>query len=102
MTTSAVKEMNRVKDELLQTHFPGIRSSSVHCGYHRGRRHLIGPVILPDIVSIHHLHLHVIVEPKTVLRIFKYPAWLPLMWKSDKKVMSEIKMRKKPRMRVKT
>ena len=58
----------------------------------------MGPIILPDIVSVHHLHLHVIVEPKLVLRIFKYPAWFRFMWMSDKKVMAEMVKRRRPRM----
>ena len=90
-----------MKNELLKIHFPDILRSSVHCGYHRGRRHLIGPIILPDIVSIHHLHLHIIVEPTTALRVFKYPAWFPVMWKSEEKVMAEIEGRRVPKMKAK-
>ena len=101
VATCVVKEMNKVKDELLETHFSAMPRSSVHCGYHRGRRYLIEPVILSDIVSIHHLHLHIIVEPKIALRIFKYPGWFLFMWKSDKKVMVKIARRKVPRIRVK-
>lgn len=94
-----VKEMDRVKQELLRTHFPDAPRSSVHSGYHRGRRRLVGPVVLPDIVSVHHLHLHVIVEPRVVLRVFKYPAWLRFMWVSDERVMAETAGRERPRMR---
>lgn len=98
----AVQEMARVKEQLLRQHFPDAPRSSIHCGYHRGRRHFIGPIFLPDIVSIHHLHLHVIVEPRMNPRIFKYPAWFRFMWMSDEKVISQIvKSRKSSRMRIK-
>lgn len=46
-----------------------------------------GGVHWPDIVSVHHVHLHVIVEPRPLLWLFKYPPWLPLMWKSDDAVL---------------
>ena len=91
--------MNRIKKELLKKNFPDHSPKEIHSGYHRGRRGLIGPIILPDIVSIHHLHLHVIVEPRFVLRMFKYPIWLRLMWMSDERVMAEAAGRKRPRMK---
>ena len=94
-----VKEMNRIKKELLKTNFPNHSPKEIHSGYHRGRRGLFGPIILPDIVSVHHLHLHVIVEPRFVLRMFKYPSWLRLMWVSDERVMAEAAGRKRPRMK---
>ena len=98
---SKVKKLDEVKELLLKRHCPSVPRSSIHCGYHRGRRQLIGSIILPDIVSVHHLHLHVIVEPKTILRIFKYPTWFRFMWKSDEKVMAETVKREKPRMMLK-
>lgn len=54
--------------------------------------------MLPDIVSVHHLHLHVIVEPRLVLRVFKYPAWLRFMWVGDERVMGEVAARGRGRM----
>ena len=95
---SKVKKLDEVKELLLKRHCPAVPRSSIHCGYHRGRRQLIGPIILPDIVSVHHLHLHVIVEPNIFLKFFKYPAWFRFMWKSDEKVIAETIMRGKPRM----
>lgn len=91
--------MNRIKKKLLKKNFPDRSPDDIHSGYHRGRRHLFGPIILPDIVSIHHLHLHVIVEPRFVLKMFKYPVWLRLMWMSDERVMAEAAGRKWPRMK---
>lgn len=99
--TPLLKKLDEVKELLLKRHCPAVPRSSIHCGYHRGRRQLIGSIILPDIVSVHHLHLHVIVEPRTILRIFKYPTWLRFMWKSDEKVMAETVKREKPRMMLK-
>ncbi|GME33686.1 histidine triad-like motif-containing protein [Neofusicoccum parvum] len=86
-----VERLHHVKRKLLDEHCPGISPSSVHSGYHRGRRLMVGSIFWPDIVSVHHLHLHVIVEPRPVLRIFKYPLWLPLMWKSDEAVLREVR-----------
>lgn len=47
----------------------------------------------PDIVSVHHLHLHVIVEPGFWLWMFKYPRWLPLMWCEDWEVVERARGR---------
>lgn len=82
--------MDKVKCDLLQERYPDIPSSWIHSGYHRGRRPLIGSIFYPDIISIHHLHLHVIVRPKRMLLWLKYPPWLSLMWKSDDKVIREV------------
>ena len=95
---STVNKLDEVKELLLNKHYPNVLRSSIHCGYHRGRRHLVGPIFWPDIVSVHHLHLHVIVEPKAVLKFFKYPAWFRYMWISDKKVMAEMVKRRRLRM----
>lgn len=60
--------------------------SDVYTGYHRGHRALgglFGTFGWPDIVSIHHMHLHVIVQPYWYTPWFKYPFWLPIMWVSD-------------------
>lgn len=94
--------MDRVKEQLLKGNYPDVPRSAIHCGYHRGRRHLIGPIVLPDIVSVHHLHLHVIVQPRFILRIFKYPNWFRPMWVSDQRVMAQTRGRKEPRMAAKT
>lgn len=85
-----VQAMDRAKSHLIEEKCPSLSRSDVISGYHRGRRQLLGNIYYPDIISIHHLHLHVIVRPRLFLRIFKYPSWLPLMWKSDARVMQEI------------
>ncbi|KAI0802222.1 hypothetical protein GGR55DRAFT_666662 [Xylaria sp. FL0064] len=85
-----LQEMDRVKNQLINQHCPSIPRSAIISGYHRGRRPLVGKIYYPDIVSIHHLHLHVIVKPKFIMQLFKYPAWLPLMWKSDDRVMRAV------------
>ncbi|KAI0429960.1 hypothetical protein F5Y09DRAFT_308985 [Xylaria sp. FL1042] len=85
-----LQEMDRVKNQLINQHCLGIPRSAIISGYHRGRRPLIGKIYYPDIISIQHLHLHVIVRPRLFLQLFKYPTWLPLMWKSDARVMQEV------------
>lgn len=87
-----VQSMDEVKRSLIQERYPDIPPSSIHSGYHRGRRPMIGSFFYPDIISIHHLHLHVIVKPKRMLLWFKYPPWLRLMWKSDDRVLREVEM----------
>jgi len=82
--------MAAIKRRLVQRLCPDASPSAIHAGYHRGRRRLWGTVFYPDIVSIHHLHLHVIVRPRLADKMFKYPSWLPLMWKSDATVMKEV------------
>lgn len=90
--------MDDVKQDLLNERYPDTLPSEIHCGYHRGRRQIIGGIVLPDVVSIHHLHLHVIVRPRLMLWFFKYPFWLLAMWVSDEKLMRRLKGRKMPRM----
>ncbi|KAI5926856.1 hypothetical protein F4810DRAFT_653827 [Camillea tinctor] len=85
-----LQAMDRVKQHLLASHCPGVSPTDVHSGYHRGRRPLVAGIYYPDIVSIHHLHLHVIVKPRAWLRFFKYPGWLPLMWRSDVAVLRRV------------
>ncbi|OTB00446.1 hypothetical protein M426DRAFT_26587 [Hypoxylon sp. CI-4A] len=79
-----------LKKRLLRENCPTVSSANVHTGFHRGRRILIGGFYWPDIVSIHHLHMHVIVEPRFWLKFAKYPPWLPLMWKSEEQVEQEL------------
>jgi hypothetical protein len=84
--------MNAAKVHLLEKYCPDlIGSPNIAAGYHRGRRPFLGTIYYPDIVSVHHLHLHVIVQPHLLKRLFKYPPWLPLLWKSDTAVMRQAK-----------
>ncbi|KAL7906989.1 hypothetical protein GGI35DRAFT_457430 [Trichoderma velutinum] len=85
-----LQSMDELKRRLLNKHYADVPLSEIHSGYHRGRRHLIWKIFYPDIISIHHLHLHVIVQPQPLLKWLKYPPWLPLMWKSDEKVLQEV------------
>ncbi|KAM0518969.1 hypothetical protein ACHAPE_003960 [Trichoderma viride] len=87
-----LQRMDEVKRQLIQERCPNIPPSWIHSGYHRGRRPLLGSLFYPDIISIHHLHLHVIVKPRRMLLWFKYPPWLRLMWKSDTRVLREVEM----------
>ncbi|KAI0139476.1 HIT-like protein [Hypoxylon sp. NC0597] len=90
-----VQSMIRLKEQLLEKHCSTVSPADVHTGFHRGRRIFFRKVYWPDIVSIHHLHMHVIVEPRFWLKFFKYPSWLPLMWKSEKQVERELNERTK-------
>jgi hypothetical protein len=90
MSQNVVQAMDGVKHRLLESQCPDLPSSDIHSGYHRGRRPLLGDIFYPDIISIHHLHLHVIVRPYLFGWIFRYPVWLSLMWKSDAQVLREI------------
>ncbi|OTA67150.1 HIT-like protein [Hypoxylon sp. EC38] len=90
-----VQSMVRLKKQLLEKHCPTVSPADVHTGFHRGRRIFFRHMYWPDIVSIHHLHMHVIVEPRFWLKFFKYPSWLPLMWKSEKQVERELNERLK-------
>ena len=44
----------------------------------------------PDIISVHHLHLHVIIEPSWFAWLLKYPWWFPWMWVSDEWVLKKL------------
>lgn len=81
--------MDELKRLLLKNH-PDVPPSEIHSGYHRGRWHLIWNIYYPDTISVHHLHLHVIIRPQFLKKWFKYPPWLPLMWKSDEKLLREV------------
>lgn len=82
-----VQELDNVKKHLLQAYYPDIPKEHVHSGYHRGHRPMVGTLGLPDIISVHHLHLHVIVYPFSILKMFKYPNWLSLMWANDEEIL---------------
>ncbi|UKZ81863.1 hypothetical protein TrVFT333_009639 [Trichoderma virens FT-333] len=89
LPNKAVCEMDAVKHYILKKYCPHIPLSEVHSGYHRSRRPLIGSIYYPDIISVHHLHLHVIVRPQWRRKWLRYA--LPLMWKSDEKVLLKVK-----------
>lgn len=82
--------MDIVKHRLLQEICPDLSLSEIHSGYHRGRRAIFGNIYYPDIISIRHLHLHVIIRPRLLPRLFEYPAHLSFIWKSDAEVMQTI------------
>ncbi len=92
-----LRAMDDVKRYLIEQHVGDGSSPSrprprIHAGYHRGRRRLFASssVYYPDVVSVHHLHLHVIVRPRLASYLFKHPFWLPLMWKSDETVLRAV------------
>lgn len=92
-----VEAMDGLKKDLLRQHYPNVKPGDVLSGYHRGRRTLFGRIVLPDIISVHHLHLHVIVRPRPIARFFKYPFWLSFMWMSDRSLLHRLQGRAVPR-----
>ncbi|KAL6789789.1 hypothetical protein J3E68DRAFT_412371 [Trichoderma sp. SZMC 28012] len=87
--------MDELKRLLLKNHDDDVPPSEIHSGYHRGGRIFFGRFRFlrfrfPDTISVHHLHLHVIVRPESLKKWFKYPPWLPLMWKSDETLLREV------------
>lgn len=81
--------MDKMKEDLVERYGDG-PGTKVHAGYHRGRRPMIGDISYPDIISVHLLHLHLIIEPRPGLTNLKYPSWNRWMWISDKRVLEKI------------
>jgi hypothetical protein len=87
-----VKKLDTLKHTLLSRHYPTTPAYSILSGYHRGQRPTgFSTFQFPDIISVHHLHLHVIVEPGWFARVLKYPWWFPWMWVSDEWVLRKLK-----------
>jgi hypothetical protein len=83
--------MDRFKKNLLRDHYATVPSSEIHSGYHRGHRPMVGNFGLPDIISIHHLHLHVIIKPNTVLKYTKYGSFASQIFVSDDWVLENVR-----------
>lgn len=90
-----VEAMDRLEQHILQTQYPQFSPSDIHSGYHRGRRPLVGDIYYPDIISVHHLHRHVIIKPTFFAKYFKYSKCIPLLWKSTDMVSEEVRARAK-------
>jgi hypothetical protein len=86
--------MKAFVEKHIQENFPDVPKSRIHCGFHRGRRPFLF-FMLPDIVSIHHLHLHLIILPGWLVWLLKYPAWNPFMWLSLDKVIKKLQAQKR-------
>jgi hypothetical protein len=83
--------MNRVMKRLLEEKYSNIAPSEIYTGYHRGHRPLggwFGSFGAPDIISVQHLHLHVIIQPYWHCTWLRYPFWFPLMWVSAESVLA--------------
>lgn len=83
--------MDKLEQHILQTQYPQFSPSDIHSGYHRGRRPLVGNIYYPDIISVHHLHRHVIINPTFFAKYFKYSKCIPLLWKSSDKVSKGVR-----------
>ncbi|KAL6864522.1 HIT-like domain-containing protein [Trichoderma novae-zelandiae] len=83
-----LQEMGRVRDSLVQRHCPNIPPEKIHCGYHRGQRpNDYMPLRMPDIISVKHLHLHVIAEPRLLPFIYKFHPSNSILFKSEADVL---------------
>ena len=85
-----VEKMDRFKKTLLRERYPSISSSDIHSGYHRGHRPVVGNFGYPDIISIPHLHLHVIIKPSLLLKYTKYGSFISQIFVSDDWVLKRL------------
>ncbi|KAK6518133.1 hypothetical protein TWF506_005294 [Arthrobotrys conoides] len=92
------RKMLAVREQLLGVHYPDLtpaaRYHRLRSGFHRGRRdiHLVGPVKfhVPDVISVKHLHLHVIVDVESTIRGMKYPLWNELIFAKSELVLKKL------------
>ncbi|KAL7810779.1 hypothetical protein V8C44DRAFT_332052 [Trichoderma aethiopicum] len=83
---SVVLEMRSVRAELLRRHCSA--TDRVHCGYHRARERMLGPIHTIDRISVPHLHLHVIARPHEDIIPDKYSHWF--VWTSEEEVFERV------------
>ncbi|KAF3192683.1 hypothetical protein TWF788_000288 [Orbilia oligospora] len=92
------RKMLAVREQLLAVHYPDLtpatRYHRLRTGFHRGRRdlHLVGPFKfhVPDVISVKHLHLHVIVDVDSTIRGMKYPLWNELIFAKSELVLKRL------------
>ncbi|KAF3914574.1 hypothetical protein ABW21_db0203836 [Orbilia brochopaga] len=79
--------MLAVRDQMLLEYHPDITPATRHrvrSGFHRGSRQIVslGPlrITLPEVISVKHLHMHVIVDLNTNIGYMKYPLWNSLIF----------------------
>lgn len=90
--------MLAVREQLLAIHYPDITPANryyrLRSGFHRGARdvHLLGPVKfhLPDVISVKHLHLHVIVDINSPIKGLKYPMWNEFVFAKGETVLKRL------------
>ncbi|KAF3929957.1 hypothetical protein AA313_de0205929 [Arthrobotrys entomopaga] len=95
--------MLAMRDQLLQTHHPDItaanRAQRVRSGFHRGGRDIeilrMMKISLPDIISVKHLHLHVIVDLLTTKGYLKYPLWNEMVFITSEAVLKRLENEEK-------
>ncbi|KAK6348096.1 Histidine triad nucleotide-binding protein 3 [Orbilia javanica] len=92
------RKMLAVRDQLLAVHYPDLtpdtRYDRLRSGFHRGKRdvHIFGPVKfhIPDVISVKHLHLHVIVDVDSSMKSMKYPLWNELVFAKSETVLKRL------------
>ncbi|KAK6532568.1 hypothetical protein TWF281_006752 [Arthrobotrys megalospora] len=92
------RKMLAIREQLLATHYPDLTPVSRHyrlrSGFHRGERdvHLLGPVKfhVPDVISVKHLHLHVIVDLNSMIKGLKYPMWNEFIFAKSETVLKRL------------
>ena len=90
--------MLAVREQLLGVHYPDLtpdtRYHRLRSGFHRGRRDIqvVGPVKfhVPDVISVKHLHLHVIVDVDSTVKGMKYPLWNELIFAKSETVLKRL------------
>ncbi|KAK6501437.1 Histidine triad nucleotide-binding protein 3 [Arthrobotrys musiformis] len=92
------RKMLAIREQLLGIHYPDItpatRNHRVRSGFHRGERdvHIAGPLKfrIPDVISVKHLHLHVIVDVDSTMKSLKYPMWNELVFAKSETVLKRL------------
>ncbi|KAK6358166.1 Histidine triad nucleotide-binding protein 3 [Orbilia blumenaviensis] len=92
------RKMLALSEQLLAIHHPNLTPASryhrLRIGFHRGKRdvHVVGPVKfhVPDVISVKHLHLHVIVDIDSTIKALKYPLWNELIFAKSETVLRRL------------
>ncbi|KAK6341423.1 hypothetical protein TWF696_008499 [Orbilia brochopaga] len=96
------RKMLAVRDQLVLEHHPDITPATRHrvrSGFHRGSRkiNVVGPLkfTLPEVISVKHLHMHVITDLNTNIGYLKYPLWNPLIFITAEEVLKRLESEEK-------
>ncbi|KAK6543659.1 hypothetical protein TWF694_000399 [Orbilia ellipsospora] len=92
------RKMLGVREQLLQTHYPDLTSANraqrLRSGFHRGGRDIqlfkSWKISLPDVISVKHLHLHVIVDLLASVGYLKYPLWNEVVFIKSETVLKRL------------
>jgi len=100
------QKMLETRETLLAKHFPEItsenRNQRVRSGFHRGSRNIfliLGfSVHVSDIISVKHLHLHVIIDVDNI-GFFKFPVWNEFVFVQSDTVLRRLEREEKEKNR---